>query len=83
MKSYMLTEASQLKKHAGGDKSPQKIGYIPICRKCGNLMKLEWSDSINGNKQIWCCRTCFRYRIISPLLTKTKGLCRNSDYLGK
>ena len=67
MKSHMLTEASR------SDKSPQRIGYIPICRNCGKLMKLEWSDSVTGNKQFWCCEVCFHSRIVNLSFTIGRG----------
>lgn len=52
--------------HVNGYQRSRSLQNIPVCKECGKNMKIEWSDSITGNKQIWCCDSCFHYRIVKP-----------------
>lgn len=65
MKSKVLIKSGQSQKHFRRSDSSRRTGYIPFCHKCGKPMKMDWSDSITGNKQVWRCRLCFRYRIVN------------------
>ena len=76
MKSRVLTKAkaSRFKIHVESNNNYRKIVYTPMCHKCGKPMKLKWSDSITGNKQIWSCLECFHYRIINH----SSPICKNA-----
>ena len=79
MKSNMLTEAGQFQKQIERDKNSKAPGKTPFCDKCGKPMKLEWSDSTTGIKQLWSCLGCSFYRVIDPRFTETEMLSGTSN----
>lgn len=73
METHIITKAGQSQKRVKRNKSSAGAGYAPVCNKCGQPMKLDWTDSITGSKQIWCCRICFHYRVVKPSYISYRG----------
>jgi formamidopyrimidine-DNA glycosylase len=66
--------AGRYQSHVNSYQRPNSIHNTPICNKCGKPMKIDWSDSVSGNKKVWYCDVCFRYRIVKSSLPRVKML---------